>query len=311
MKLVLIQIMRHPDCVYFIHPVDEILCDVPDYRKIVKQPMDLETICQRVASGWYTEPIEESEHKEEEEASDDAKRENEGEKMEIEETASQHSETKKEMNESNEPSEPIHNDSKKMEIEESSESSESSDNSDSFIESDKTSGNSDYVDEPEPKKKPQRPPTGDGTSRGRGIYGVVEDLNLIYTNCRLYNGSDSSLYRYAIKMMDLTGTLLRDWILPLDPSIAELLPQRLTEKAESDDETPRKRHRKRASHRSILSKFPEVKTILATLVTSSITSLPIQSQVTLLKALFTAVNQLGSVHEEREQREAVLANTKR
>ena len=311
MKLVLIQIMRHPDCVYFIHPVDEILCDVPDYRKIVKQPMDLETICQRVASGWYTEPIEESEHKEEEEASDDAKRENEGEKMEIEETASQHSETKKEMNESNEPSEPIHNDSKKMEIEESSESSESSDNSDSFIESDETSGNSDYVDEPEPKKKPQRPPTGDGTSRGRGIYGVVEDLNLIYTNCRLYNGSDSSLYRYAIKMMDLTGTLLRDWILPLDPSIAELLPQRLTEKAESDDETPRKRHRKRASHRSILSKFPEVKTILATLATSSITSLPIQSQVTLLKALFTAVNQLGSVHEEREQREAVLANTKR
>ena len=107
MKLVLIQIMRHPDCVYFLHPVDEVLCDVPDYRNIVKQPMDLETICQRVASGWYTDPIEESENKEEgEEASEDSERESERENMEIEETASQPNETKQEKNEFNESNEP-------------------------------------------------------------------------------------------------------------------------------------------------------------------------------------------------------------
>lgn len=347
MKLVLIQIMRHPDCVYFLHPVDEILCDVPDYRKIVKHPMDLETICQRVVNGWYTDPIEEKPDetmkpelneelneksmdlneqvgKEEEKEKAEVKEEKDSEKMDVENTVEKDQMTEKDEKHSekmeiketpnsletpNSSESPDSLDS--SESPESSESSDNSDSSDSFIESDETSGNSDYVEEPEYKKKPRKPLSGNGTSHGHGIYGVVEDLNLIYANCRLYNGSDSSLYRYAIKMMDLTGTLLRDWILPLDPSISELLPQRLTEKPDSDDETPRKPHRKRPSHRSILSKFPEVKSILATLATASITSLPIQSQVTLLKALFVAVNQLSSVQEERTLREAALANTKR
>ena len=45
-----------------------------------------------------------------------------------------------------------------------------------------------------------------------GLVGVVRDIFLIYANCRLYNGSDSSAYRYCQKMLTLTEALLRRWV---------------------------------------------------------------------------------------------------
>ena len=45
--------MRHPDCALFLRPVDEETHQVPGYYKVVEHPMDFETICRRVDSGWY------------------------------------------------------------------------------------------------------------------------------------------------------------------------------------------------------------------------------------------------------------------
>lgn len=54
-RLIVIQLMRHPDGVLFLHPVDEVIHDVPGYYNVVKHPMDFETICKRMNDGWYTE----------------------------------------------------------------------------------------------------------------------------------------------------------------------------------------------------------------------------------------------------------------
>lgn len=110
---IIIALMRHPDCVGFLRPVDEVSHDVPGYREIVKNPMDFQTICKRLIDGWYFG----------EQQGDD-----------------------------------------------------------------------------------------DESTRGQGARGVVEDILLIYTNCRLYNGSDSSIYRYSLKMMTLTVDLVRQWV---------------------------------------------------------------------------------------------------
>lgn len=52
----------------------------------------------------------------------------------------------------------------------------------------------------------------DDSTRGKGMVGIVRDIFLIYTNCRVYNGCDSSVYRYCMKMINLTETLLRYWV---------------------------------------------------------------------------------------------------
>ena len=52
----------------------------------------------------------------------------------------------------------------------------------------------------------------EGTSRGCGIKGVIEDILLIYTNCRLYHGSDSTMYRYCQKLASLTEALVKQWV---------------------------------------------------------------------------------------------------
>lgn len=109
---IIIALMRHPDCVGFLRPVDEVSHDVPGYRDIVKNPMDFQTICKRLTEGYYFEEQQED----------------------------------------------------------------------------------------------------DDSTRGQGARGVVEDILLIYTNCRLYNGSDSSIYRYSLKMMSLTVELFRQWV---------------------------------------------------------------------------------------------------
>lgn len=49
-------------------------------------------------------------------------------------------------------------------------------------------------------------------TRGEGLVGVVRDIYLIYANCRLFNPSDSSAYRYCQKMMALTEMLLKQWV---------------------------------------------------------------------------------------------------
>ena len=41
------------------------------------------------------------------------------------------------------------------------------------------------------------------------MIGVVKDILLIYSNCRAFNSSDSAIYRYNGKMMNLTESLLR------------------------------------------------------------------------------------------------------
>ena len=49
-------------------------------------------------------------------------------------------------------------------------------------------------------------------TRGEGLVGVVRDIYLIYANCRLFNPSDSSAYRYCQKMLALTEMLLKQWV---------------------------------------------------------------------------------------------------
>ena len=229
MKLIVVQLMRHPDSMYFLHPVDEAVCDLPDYRQVVKQPMDFETIAQRITGNWYLEGTEEE------------------------------------------------------------------------------------------------------TSRGKGVYGVVEDINLIYANCRRYNGSDSAVYRYSMKMADVTAGLLREWIVPLDPSIAELLPQRGSDRIDSDDEVPKKTRKRQSSnrggnhpspyetytraHRQSSKDFHKdeerVNQILSQLNNRSISSLSSSDQLTLLHVLFKKVLQLHSVREEREKRHQALLTAQR
>ena len=131
MILVLLQLMRHPDCFIFLRPVDEERHDVPGYAEMVKHPMDFGTICRRLAEGWYDQSSESSA-----------------------------------LNESN--------------------------NSNT---SNKSKGKQENED-----------------TRGMGLVGVVRDIFLIYANCRLYNGSDSSAYRYCQKMLTLTEALLRRWV---------------------------------------------------------------------------------------------------
>lgn len=53
---------------------------------------------------------------------------------------------------------------------------------------------------------------GEENTRGEGLVGVVRDIYLIYANCRLFNPSDSSAYRYCQKMMALTEMLLKQWV---------------------------------------------------------------------------------------------------
>ena len=52
----------------------------------------------------------------------------------------------------------------------------------------------------------------ESVTRGEGLVGVVRDIYLIYANCRLFNPSDSSAYRYCQKMMALTEMLLKQWV---------------------------------------------------------------------------------------------------
>lgn len=140
MVLVLLQLMRHPDCFIFLRPVDEERHDVPGYAEMVKHPMDFGTICRRLAEGWY-------------DACDacDAS------------DTSNTSDTAKDANTAN------------------------------------------------TANKSNRDRDGEDT-RGMGLVGVVRDIFLIYANCRLYNGSDSSAYRYCQKMLTLTEALLRRWV---------------------------------------------------------------------------------------------------
>ena len=50
MCLIVIQLMRHPDCALFLHPVDEVMHDVPGYYAVIKHPMDLGTIRTKLQS---------------------------------------------------------------------------------------------------------------------------------------------------------------------------------------------------------------------------------------------------------------------
>ena len=119
MIYVLLHLMRCPDCFIFLRPVDEERNNVPGYKETVKTPMDFQTICQRVITGWYDGKGEESVTRGEGEES---------------------------------------------------------------------------------------------VTRGEGLVGVVRDIYLIYANCRLFNPSDSSAYRYCQKMMALTEMLLKQWV---------------------------------------------------------------------------------------------------
>ena len=51
--------------------------------------------------------------------------------------------------------------------------------------------------------------TEEWDTRGEDVFGVVKDIFLIYSNCRVFNSSDSTIYRYNGKMMALTESLLR------------------------------------------------------------------------------------------------------
>lgn len=146
MILVLLQLMRHPDCFIFLRPVDEERHDVPGYAEMVKHPMDFGTICRRLAEGWYDQSGESNE-----------------------------------LNALNESSE--------------SNTSNTANTANTANTSNKKNGKQEDED-----------------TRGTGLVGVVRDIFLIYANCRLYNGSDSSAYRYCQKMLTLTEALLRRWV---------------------------------------------------------------------------------------------------
>lgn len=50
-KRALINVLRHPGAAVFAEPINE--GDVPDYRQVIAQPMDLGTVAKRLASGYY------------------------------------------------------------------------------------------------------------------------------------------------------------------------------------------------------------------------------------------------------------------
>lgn len=48
--------MKHKFAQHFAKPVDHVALNIPDYPKIIKNPMDLSTIEKRLKSGAYTNP---------------------------------------------------------------------------------------------------------------------------------------------------------------------------------------------------------------------------------------------------------------
>lgn len=53
---ILKEMSKTPLCVYFLEPVDPVKLNIPDYRRIIKHPMDLQTVRERMEDGVYESP---------------------------------------------------------------------------------------------------------------------------------------------------------------------------------------------------------------------------------------------------------------
>jgi len=62
-NIIMDEILKLPNAIYFLEPVDPIKLGIPDYNLVIKQPMDLTTVSNNLSSGtFYNTPNEFAEH---------------------------------------------------------------------------------------------------------------------------------------------------------------------------------------------------------------------------------------------------------